>query len=315
MIMRKIVILVAAISVLLAAGLVVFADYRMTQSQSTSSAEDSYKLLTVAKERFSTGDMAEAERLFKEAAVKQETNGEAWFMYGLCRHYAKDWPTARSSFEKAIQLNHMPELGLYNIACGYAKEGDVDKAISYLNKALDQGFTRTTYLTSDPDLRLIRTDPRFQEILDKAGPRLAEDATASIMTDWLGEWDVYDGDSWVGSAQYVEAMNGYAIELHFSNYVGAMSQGLYTFDANKKEWRRMLVDESGRISESVGKMAEDQFAFVGEVTDPKEKTSYHERITWESAPDGKLIVKIQRSPDGESWKEIQTLSYVRHTNG
>lgn len=313
MTMRKLVFAAVAIGVLLAMGLVVFADYRMTNHQ--QSAEDSYKLLQVAKERFSTGEMAEAERLFKEAAIKQETNGEAWFMYGLCRHYAKDWTGARNAFEKAIDLGHMPELGLYNIACGYAREGNIEMSLQFLETALDRGFTRSSYLTSDPDLRNLRSDPRFQALISKVSSELEEDPIASYMADWLGEWDVYEGDRWIGSAQYVEAMNGYAIELHFSNYVGQMSQGLYTFDANKKEWRRMLVDESGRISESIGKLTDgENFIFVGQVTDPKEAVTYHERVSWQTEPDGAINVKIENSQDGESWTVAQTLSYVRHSS-
>jgi TolB-like protein/Flp pilus assembly protein TadD len=56
----------------------------------------------------------------------------------------------------------------YNAACLYALEGEADKAIVSLQQAVTRGFGNRAWLEHDPDLDSLRTDPRFQELLEAA---------------------------------------------------------------------------------------------------------------------------------------------------
>lgn len=54
--------------------------------------------------------------------------------------------------------------GGYNLACFWAIAGDHERALLWLQKALDVGYS-SVYIESDPDLASLRGDPRFERII------------------------------------------------------------------------------------------------------------------------------------------------------
>src|SRR6266542_2795253 len=59
-----------------------------------------------------------------------------------------------------------PQL-LYNVACVYAIEGMKEDAISCLERAIDKGYGHREWLLHDSDLNSLRSDKRFQALLDR----------------------------------------------------------------------------------------------------------------------------------------------------
>lgn len=55
----------------------------------------------------------------------------------------------------------------YNLACGYAKLGQKDKALDALTNAVAEGFTQRQTYETDEDLAPLRADGRFQELLNR----------------------------------------------------------------------------------------------------------------------------------------------------
>jgi adenylate cyclase len=56
----------------------------------------------------------------------------------------------------------------YNAACVYAALGRVAEAISCLEVSVGQGALAKSWVENDPDLDLLRGDPRFQALLARA---------------------------------------------------------------------------------------------------------------------------------------------------
>jgi Flp pilus assembly protein TadD len=52
----------------------------------------------------------------------------------------------------------------YHLACSYAVTGQVDAAVSALDRALDLGFRDFSSLTEEPDLQNLRCHPSFARI-------------------------------------------------------------------------------------------------------------------------------------------------------
>jgi tetratricopeptide (TPR) repeat protein len=75
-------------------------------------------------------------------------------------------------YEKAFEIGIPPGVNtrgvaFYNLACGYARLGQKDKALTALSGAVTEGLTdRNTYET-DEDLVSLRAEPRFKELLSK----------------------------------------------------------------------------------------------------------------------------------------------------
>jgi Flp pilus assembly protein TadD len=58
----------------------------------------------------------------------------------------------------------------YNAARVYARLGDADQALVWLNKALDLGYDQLDYLSLDPSLVSLKKDPRFLKLLEERRP-------------------------------------------------------------------------------------------------------------------------------------------------
>lgn len=80
-------------------------------------------------------------------------------------------------------------LGNYNLACAAALKGESEKALDYLKKAIETGFTDPQYIEEDKDFESIRELPRFQSLVKFAG----KNRYAKWQANSLGR-DLKDGE-------------------------------------------------------------------------------------------------------------------------
>ncbi len=79
---------------------------------------------------------------------------------------------ALKSYEKAFEAGIPPGantrgLAYYNMACAYVRLKQNDKAFEFLSKAVDEGFANRATFETDADLAPIRSDARFQKLLER----------------------------------------------------------------------------------------------------------------------------------------------------
>ena len=67
----------------------------------------------------------------------------------------------------SIALPKMDNESAYNLACFYAICGEPDKALNYLQIALQNKDTTIEWIKSDPDLELLHNDPRYQSLIQE----------------------------------------------------------------------------------------------------------------------------------------------------
>ena len=68
--------------------------------------------------------------------------------------------------ERSLAIDPEDPMLLYNVACMYASLGRTDQAISCLERAVDKGFGHKEWIDNDPDLNSIRSNPKYQSIVD-----------------------------------------------------------------------------------------------------------------------------------------------------
>ena len=113
-------------------------------------------------------DEAEFEIEFCEEILRTDANHfAAMVLLG-------DAYTRKGDYKKGLELDLrlsciQPENKLirYNLACSYALTGEKDKAINCLSKAVELGYRDIEHLRQDHDLDAIKSDPRFQNIMNK----------------------------------------------------------------------------------------------------------------------------------------------------
>ena len=62
----------------------------------------------------------------------------------------------------------------YNLACSYALLGQREEAFAALGRAVELGYRDVEHMRRDPDLESLRTDKRFEAVLEGATSREME---------------------------------------------------------------------------------------------------------------------------------------------
>jgi adenylate cyclase len=74
---------------------------------------------------------------------------------------------ARDFAARAIKSRPDAFATYYNVACAYSVLGDVDDALSMLDRAVRHGRGNLEWIGNDPDFDPLRSDPRFDALLDR----------------------------------------------------------------------------------------------------------------------------------------------------
>ncbi|MEN3334545.1 MAG: eukaryotic-like serine/threonine-protein kinase [Blastocatellia bacterium] len=126
---------------------------------------------------------ASEQRTKIKAGATETGDGTYWFSRGYELHQSGRYLQSIPAFAHAAEFGYRPATTLYNIACGFARLNDKENALTWLERALANGFNRTDLLRSDADLDSLRADPRFQQLIGKAAFLKREDKPAKDKGD------------------------------------------------------------------------------------------------------------------------------------
>lgn len=83
---------------------------------------------------------------------------------------AEDY-TKRGDFEKGLEIDLRlsvlrPEdaVVLYNLACSYSLSKQIDASLEMLEKSIKLGYSDLEYIDTDPDLKNLREDIRYEKL-------------------------------------------------------------------------------------------------------------------------------------------------------
>ena len=98
----------------------------------------------------------------------ESRSGESWYDRAHDLYQAERFADAAVAYERAARNGYRPATAWYNAACSHALEERRLPALNALKRALDFGFDQVDLLQSDSDLNSIRSDRRFQLLLEGA---------------------------------------------------------------------------------------------------------------------------------------------------
>ncbi|HKD90572.1 MAG TPA: serine/threonine-protein kinase [Terriglobales bacterium] len=102
-------------------------------------------------------------------------------LLGLAQSEEGKYAEAQKAFQEAIQAagkgqsSNVLNNAWYNFACGAAIAGRRDEAIQILRQSVDKAWLRNESIAEDDDLKSLRGDPRFQQLISELGHRTASD--------------------------------------------------------------------------------------------------------------------------------------------
>ena len=66
-----------------------------------------------------------------------------------------------------MKIDPTDSVVLYNVACNLATLGEKDKALDYLERAVEHGTVSEAWMRNDADLVSLRDHPRFEALLQQ----------------------------------------------------------------------------------------------------------------------------------------------------
>ncbi len=119
---------------------------------------------TPGKRAQAAGAYQRAISLAKEKLRVNPKDAYALGTLAICHAMLGEKKPALESLRKGLELTPADPEMLFKAALVYSQFGDVSRALTWLEKTLSVGFSRTT-VRDTPDFDHVRTDPRFQELL------------------------------------------------------------------------------------------------------------------------------------------------------
>lgn len=119
------------------------------------------------------GDEPDADDL--DATTAKETNQYAemsrLFEESMAAHTAGRYDESIAGFKKLSEEIPDPTMkatAAYNVSCGYALKGDKRRAMVWLKKSIEGGFTDADHMLQDTDLESLRNLPAFKDLIEQA---------------------------------------------------------------------------------------------------------------------------------------------------
>jgi Tfp pilus assembly protein PilF len=72
---------------------------------------------------------------------------------------------ARADYNKAVELDPTDSRGYYNMACLHSLQKNVQEACSWMQKAVDHGYSNWGHIKEDSDLENVRAAECYQKIM------------------------------------------------------------------------------------------------------------------------------------------------------
>jgi hypothetical protein len=80
--------------------------------------------------------------------------------------HAGDFEVSARAGVEAFELQPDPTVA-YNTACAFARRGDAEQALAWLDRAVDSGYDDAEQLSADPDLESLRQFPEFERVIGR----------------------------------------------------------------------------------------------------------------------------------------------------
>ncbi|MEO5904281.1 MAG: tetratricopeptide repeat protein, partial [Gemmatimonadaceae bacterium] len=118
------------------------------------------------------GRTADAQRAYRrrlDAATKRlqlnPDDPRALYMGGVGLARLGEGGKARDWANQALAINSNDATVLYNVACIYSLSGEIDDAVSMLERSVNAGFGHWDWIENDSDFEPLHSHPRYQALL------------------------------------------------------------------------------------------------------------------------------------------------------
>ena len=148
-------------------------DQRFKDILATTTSDDGRDRIRIEKTSAKSDRLERANLEYARLEREVSRDGDEWARVGLKLLLLRDLDRSIIALNRAVEhLDYKGSTAMYNLACAYALKGDRDSGLEWLEKAVNLGFDSPEKLRNDPDIKSLRTGPRFLRI-DKLSKTLS----------------------------------------------------------------------------------------------------------------------------------------------
>lgn len=269
--------------------------------------------MTAAGELYKQRKFQEAATALGDVVKDEPNNGRAWYLLGMSLHSLGKYEQAIAAFEKNVAIAQNPG-SMYNIACGYARLNNADKAFEWLEKSLNGGGAAFANLDTDADLESLRKDARFKKMTElaerKKNPCMFA-AEARQFDFWLGDWEVFNtAGQKVGTNTIQVFANGCGVMENWTDTVGGSGKSINYYDTSTQKWYQHWIGSGGGAARYAGGFKENAMRFEGESNANGKKVL--NKLTFFKLDENTVRQLAESSADeGKTWTINYDFKYVR----
>lgn len=269
--------------------------------------------MTAANEFYKQQKWQEAAAAFGEVLKEEPKNGRAWYLMGMSLHSLGKYEQAIAAFEKNVAIAQNPN-AMYNIACGYARLNNSEKAFEWLEKSLNGGAAPFVSLETDDDLANLRKDARFKamsELAERKKKPCMFSAEARQFDFWLGDWEVFNpAGQKVGTSAIQMFAGGCGVLENWTNTVGGDGKSINFYDSASGKWYQYWMGQDGGALRYAGNFSDNAMRFEGESVANGKKTL--NKLTFFKLDENTVRQLAESSADeGKTWTVNYDFKYVR----
>ena len=152
----------------------------------------------------------------------------------------------------------------------------------------------------------------------QAGAGCQADSTYGVLDFWLGQWDVYEGDTLVGTNRVTRVLRGCAVLEEWRDAEGGEGRSLFYVEPGTGRWKQVWVtDDARRVGGTkekhlVARLPDGGVRFQGELPLPDGRLVL-DRTTLTPIRAGEVRQLIEISRDGgTTWHAGFDARYRKH---
>jgi tetratricopeptide (TPR) repeat protein len=142
---------------------------------------------------WSSGDFGRAIKEYRKAIKLEEDSASFYSNLGTAYFAKKDFVKAVAAYSRALELDpdvfeHTSRVGVaaqtsspgdraeyfYLLARMYAKSGATDRSLTYLRRAIEDGYKDINKIFRDDEFATVRNDPRFSALMNNKPAAITE---------------------------------------------------------------------------------------------------------------------------------------------
>lgn len=217
----------------------------------------------------------------------------------------KDYATAIQQFKLAFKINRTKSGDLYDAACIAALAGDKQRALTWLEASIEQGWTDLAHLNADSDLVSLHNEARWKTLTNKLAQKNAE-LEKNYDQNLKAQLErIYTDDR--GLRQQIQGVQQ-KFGLNSPELNGLGDEINKKDDANLIEVEQILKEHGWLGPQQVGRRASQTIFLVIQHASPETRVKYlpmmRQAIKEKKASNGDLALLIDRINTEAGLKQI-----------